>query len=438
MKPLKCTGVLNNKRYLKIVLDICWTGSTEVLFMEELICPNCGTKITIDKSAYTELLNQVRNKEFEKELKARESELEKSNETAIRLARSEAEKDFNDRVAEKNNIILENQKTIAELRAKLDNAASQRELAVTKAVQEKDLEIANKQEEIIKLNSSIDIIRKENRLNEEALRRDFEAQIKGKDSEIAFYKDYKIRQSTKMLGESLEQHCEISFNQIRATAFPRAYFEKDNNAKAGTKGDFIFKDYTEDGLEYISIMFEMKNEMDETATKKKNEDFFDKLDKDRNKKNCEYAILVSMLEADNELYNTGIVDVSYRYPKMYVVRPQFFITIITLLRDAAMNSVAYKNQLAAIQNQNLDIANFEAEMESFKQAFGNNFRLAVGHYEKAIDSIEKTISSLEKTRDELKKSMQQLNWANTKAEDLTIKKLTKNSPLLKAQFEALE
>jgi len=406
--------------------------------MEELICPNCGTKITIDKSAYTELLNQVRNKEFEKELKARESELEKSNETAIRLARSEAEKDFNDRVAEKNNIILENQKTIAELRAKLDNAASQRELAVTKAVQEKDLEIANKQEEIIKLNSSIDIIRKENRLNEEALRRDFEAQIKGKDSEIAFYKDYKIRQSTKMLGESLEQHCEISFNQIRATAFPRAYFEKDNNAKAGTKGDFIFKDYTEDGLEYISIMFEMKNEMDETATKKKNEDFFDKLDKDRNKKNCEYAILVSMLEADNELYNTGIVDVSYRYPKMYVVRPQFFITIITLLRDAAMNSVAYKNQLAAIQNQNLDIANFEAEMESFKQAFGNNFRLAVGHYEKAIDSIEKTISSLEKTRDELKKSMQQLNWANTKAEDLTIKKLTKNSPLLKAQFEALE
>ena len=270
---------------------------------------------------------------------------------------------------------------------------------------------------------------------EHSLSEKYEAEIKSKDELIAYYKDFKAKQSTKMVGESLEQHCEIEFNQLRATGFPRAYFEKDNDARTGSKGDYIFRDYGEDGTEFISIMFEMKNESDATASKKKNEDFFKELDKDRNEKGCEYAVLVSLLESDNELYNAGIVDVSHRYPKMYVVRPQFFIPIITLLRNAAQNSLAYRAELARVQEQNIDITTFESDLETFKQGFARNYELASKKFKTAIDEIDKTIDHLQKTKDALLGSENNLRLANNKAEDLSIKKLTKGNPTMAAKFQ---
>lgn len=276
------------------------------------------------------------------------------------------------------------------------------------------------------------------KINEQAIKEDYERQLKQKQELVDFYKDLKTKASTKMLGETLEQHCEIEFNRIRSTAFKNAYFEKDNDAKTGSKGDYIFKDYDGEGTEVISIMFEMKNELDTTATKKKNEDFLKELDKDRNEKQCEYAILVSLLEVDSELYNQGIVDVSHKYPKMYVIRPQFFIPMITLLRDAAMNASQVKQQLSALKNQNLDITNFENDLNDFKSKFANNYRLASERFATAIEEIDKTIVHLNKTKDALLNSENNLRLANSKAEDLTIKKLTKNNPTMKKMFEEVK
>lgn len=304
-------------------------------------------------------------------------------------------------------------------------------MAVKNAVQQKETTI-------LELESQIKLKNNEWELKEKSLCEKHADEIKRRDDEIAYYKDFKARQSTKMIGESLEQHCETEFNKLRATAFQNAYFEKDNDIKTGSKGDFIYREYSNDGVEFISIMFEMKNEMDTTATKHKNEDFFKELDKDRKEKNCEYAVLVTMLEADNEYYNSGIVDVSYKYPKMYVVRPQFFIPIITVLRNAALNSLQYRHELELVRNQNIDITHFEEDINDFKDKFSRNFRLASEKFQKAIDEIDKTIDHLQKTKEALLSSENNLRLANNKAEDLTIKRLTKGNPTMAAKFAELE
>jgi len=297
---------------------------------------------------------------------------------------------------------------------------------------------AAKEAEILKLKSSLEQAELSAKLETQAMQQRYEIQIKDRDEMIDRLKDMKARLSTKMVGETLEQHCETEFNRIRATAFTRAYFEKDNDASTGSKGDYIFKDMDETGTEIVSIMFEMKNESDTTATKKKNEDFFKELDRDRNEKGCEYAVLVSLLEPDNELYNSGIVDVSYRFPKMYVVRPQFFIPIITLLRNAALNSLKYKTELAHVRAQNVDITRFEEQLDTFKNAFGRNYELASTQFQKAMDEIDKSIDHLQKTKKALESSVRNLRLANDKAQDVTIKKLTRNNPTMKAKFEALK
>ena len=290
----------------------------------------------------------------------------------------------------------------------------------------------------MQLTSQVENSKKESAIREQNIISTYEEKLKFKDEEIERYKDFKLRQSTKMVGESLEQHCEIEFNKLRATGFQNAYFEKDNDARTGSKGDYIYREADEDGTEFISIMFEMKNEMDATATKKKNEDFFKELDKDRREKNCEYAVLVSMLESENELYNTGIVDVSYRYPKMYVIRPQFFIPIITLLRNAAQNSLEYRKELSVIKTQNIDISNFENDLNEFKDKFSRNYRLASEKFKKAIEEIDKTIDHLQKTKEALMSSENNLRLANNKAEDLSIKRLTRNNPTMAAKFAELD
>jgi hypothetical protein len=320
---------------------------------------------------------------------------------------------------------------IVELKAQIEQIKNEKTIAVNEATFEKD-------KEILLLTNRIENNEKSSQLNEQAIKTRYEEKLKEKDELILYYKDLKARQSTKMVGETLEQHCEIEFNKLRATAFQNAYFEKDNDAKSGSKGDYIFRETDENGVEIISIMFEMKNEMSETATKHKNSDFFKELDKDRREKGCEYAVLVSMLEADNELYNTGIVDVSYKYSKMYVIRPQFFIPMITLLRNAALNSLQYKKQLVAVQNQNIDISNFEADMNKFKDAFGRNYRLASERFQNAMDEIDKTIDHLQKVKESLRLSENNLRLANDKAEDLTIKKLTRNNPTMAQKFAELE
>lgn len=356
--------------------------------MKEITCPSCGKGFNIEDSGYLEILSQVRTDEFNRDLEARMNQAVTERKTAVELA--EAKKDAE----------------IAKMMAELEKAKQLEEmniaLAVSKAKDEFSIELAKK------------------------------------DDEIAFHKDYKAKLSTKMVGETLEQHCQIEFEKMRPIGFPRAYFAKDNDASSGSKGDFVFKDFSDEGTEYISIMFEMKNESDETATKKKNEDFFKELDKDRREKGCEYAVLVSLLEADNELYNTGIVDVSHRYEKMYVVRPQFFIPIISLLRNAAGSSLQYKAELEKIKEQNIDITNFEREIEDFKSAFGRDYRLASDKFHKAIEEIDKTISSLEKTKKALIESDTYLSRANGKAEDLTLKRLTRRNATMAAKFAELE
>ena len=413
--------------------------------MKEIKCPKCGEVFQVDESGYAAIVKQVRDKEFQNEIESRIEVLEKDKETAVELARANTQKEQSELLAEKDRKLSDKDKVIAELEAKLANSETDRKLAITEtknsnneALREKDDEIKAKEIEIIELRGKLDTEKNQAALESKSLKETYELKLKDKEEQIAYYKDLKTRMSTKMVGETLEQHCETEFNKLRATAFQNAYFEKDNDARSGSKGDYIYKEASGDGVEFISIMFEMKNEMDTTATKHKNEDFFKELDKDRREKGCEYAVLVSLLESDSELYNTGIVDVSHKYEKMYVVRPQFFIPIITLLRNAALNSLEYKTQLAEVRNQNIDITNFEADMNEFKEKFGRNYRLASEKFAKAIEEIDKTIDHLEKTKKALISSENNLRLANNKAEDLTIKQLTKNNPTMKAMFDALE
>lgn len=428
--------------------------------MPEIKCPKCGEVFTVDESGYAAIVSQIKDAEFHKELCERVAQLEKSKNDELTLIKTQA-------VAEKDKSIFELNKEIENLKAKLEsqgkdfeldkersmnalkqeneqlktkieNNAQERTLAVTKALSEKKDEIVEKEKQIILLETKLQDAAKDKQLQEQSLKEKYAFQLKEKDDLIAYYKDLKTKMSTKMVGETLEQHCEIEFNRLRATGFQNAYFEKDNDAKTGSKGDFIFRDKTDDGIEYISIMFEMKNEMDTTATKHKNEDFFKELDKDRCEKGCEYAVLVSLLEADNEFYNTGIVDVSYKYPKMYVIRPQFFIPIITLLRNAAANSIQYKRQLIEYSNQNIDVTNFENKLLDFQEKFSYNYGLAQKKFDEAIKDIDKTIETLQKTKAALLSSENNLRLANDKAQDITIKKLTRNNPTMQQKFAELE
>ena len=407
--------------------------------MHEIKCPKCGEIFQVDESGYAELLSQVRNEAFEEELHKRAMELENKNKNDIKMAQMEQEKSFNAALTNKDKAIADKDMQIQQLKNKIEMNDSEKKLAITEAVNCKDKILAEKEAEIIKLKSQIDNQKNESALKEKSIEENYKNQLKLKDDQIEYYKDFKARQSTKMVGESLEQHCQIQFNSIRMTAFPNAYFEKDNEVSAsGSKGDFIFRETDPEGTEFISIMFEMKNEMDTTATKHKNEDFFKELDKDRQEKGCEYAVLVSLLESDNELYNNGIVDVSYKYPKMYVIRPQFFIPMITLLRNAALNSLQYQKELEVVRNQQLDLVNFESNMQEFKDAFGRNYRLASEKYQTAIDEIDKTIDHLEKVKKALMSSENNLRLANDKAEDLSIKKLTKNAPSVRQMFDDIK
>ncbi|MEM6605782.1 MAG: DUF2130 domain-containing protein, partial [Pseudomonadota bacterium] len=355
--------------------------------MNDIICPSCGKAFKVDEAGYADILKQVRDREFEKQLDQRLAWAEQEKLSAIELAKTKASADFQRQNATKD-------AQIQELQSKLSNSATTTELAVTDAV-------SKVERECDALKAELKIAELKKQQGEAFLKEKYEAQLKDRDDAIERLRDMKVRLSTKMVGETLEQHCETEFNRIRATAFPRAYFEKDNDARSGSKGDFVFRDESEAGVEIVSIMFEMKNENDQTATKKRNEDFLRELDKDRSEKGCEYAVLVSMLEPDNELYNTGIVDVFHRYPKMYVVRPQFFIPIITLLRNAALGALSYKTQLAEMREQNIDITNFENDLDAFKTAFSRNYDLASRKFQTAIDEIDKSINHLQKTKDAL-------------------------------------
>lgn len=455
--------------------------------MKELKCPQCGTTFTVDENDYVEILRQVKTDEFEKELKTREETLRRTLEAESKVKESTITSSKNEEINslkhEIEKLKNENKLSISEaLRAKEEEVAtlkvekqtainesnSKVKLAEEQVKASKDAEIAvlkqqitklegqvqlvkttseaavkeavsNKEQEIQTLKSTIANKEAESQIKESNLKSQYESIIKGKEQEIEFYRDLKARMSTKLVGETLEQHCMNLFNSLRTTAFPNAYFEKDNavSKESGSKGDFIFKDFV-DGLEYISIMFEMKNENDTTATKHKNEDFFKELDKDRKEKGCEYAVLVSMLEADSDFYNAGIVDVSYKYPKMYVIRPQCFVSMITLLANAAKNSVGYQMQLQEVKNQNVDITNFESDLADFQEKFGKNYELAKERFGKAIEEIDKTIDHLTKVKEGLLGSERNLRLANDKAQDLSIKKLTKHNPTMAAKFKELE
>jgi len=461
--------------------------------MHEIICPHCGKAFKIDEAGYADILKQVRDSEFEQQLHERLELAEKDKRNAVELATTKLANELQKAAAAKD-------ADIQKLKARLDASEVARQLAVTEALSavekerdalENELEQAKhdkrtaselaeaklvselqkiasaKDTEIQALKAKLDVIevaqklaineavgavekerdelksgleraKLEKQLAEKALIDKYDTQIKDRDDAIERLKDMKARLSTKMVGETLEQHCETEFNRIRATAFPRAYFEKDNDARTGSKGDYVFRDFDETSTEIVSIMFEMKNESDRTATKNRNEDFLKELDKDRSEKNCEYAVLVSLLEPDSELYNTGIVDVFHRYPKMYVVRPQFFLPMITLLRNAAMNSLKYKSELALVKAQNIDITNFETELDTFKNAFARNYDLAAGHFQKAIAEIDKSIDHLQKTKDALLGTDRNLRLANDKAQDVTIKKLTRGNPTMAAKFAELK
>ena len=385
--------------------------------MNEIKCPKCGEVFQVDEAGYAAIVRQVHDKEFDKQIRQSEESLKAQQKSAIELA-----------VAKERMTITEKENEIERLKILLDQQKKDSEFEIKIALQDKE-------KEIDKLNNEIELNRKNYELQSSSLKEQHIKELEMKDEVIEQYRDFKLRQSTKMIGESLEKHCETEFEKLRATGFRNAYFGKDNDAKTGSKGDYIYKEASDDGIEFISIMFEMKNEADETATKHKNEDFFKELDKDRNEKKCEYAVLVSMLEADNELYNSGIVDVSHRYPKMYVIRPQFFIPMITLLRNAALNSLEYKKELVEIQNRNVDIANFEEALIDFKSKFSYNYEQASKRFKEAIDEIDKSMQHLQKIKDALLASDRQLRLANDKADDLTIKKLTRNNPTMRAKFE---
>jgi len=460
--------------------------------MNDIKCPHCGTAFKIDETGYADIIKQVRDTEFEQQLHARLELAEQDKKNAVELAQARAASQAQSASSAKD-------AEIQGLHARLDASEMQRKLAVTEAMsnieKERDalanaLERANSHTQTIteqaeaklvhelqkatsvkdadiqtlkaqilnieitqklaiteavvavekqrdELKNNLERAELEKQIAEKALKDKYETQIKDRDDAIERLRDMKARLSTKMVGETLEQHCETEFNRIRSTAFPRAYFEKDNDARSGSKGDYIFRDADEAGTEIVSVMFEMKNESDQTATKKSNEDFFRELDKDRTEKGCEYAVLVSLLEPDSELYNTGIVDVFHRYPKMYVVRPQFFIPIITLLRNAAMNSLSYKNELALVRSQNIDITNFEKDLETFKTAFNKNYDLASKRFQLAIEEIDKSIDHLQKTKEALLGTDRNLRLANDKAQDVTIKKLTKGNPTMEVKFREL-
>lgn len=463
------------------------------IIMHEIICPHCNKAFKIDETGYADILKQVRDSDFEKQLHERLELADQDKRNAVELAQAKVANELQKTAAAKDS-------EIQELRARLESGEVTQKLAVAealsavekqrdtllhelekarreqeaasklaeakliaelqKAATTKDAEIqslkarldAGELSQKLAVTEAVNTVEKERdelknglaritlekQLAETALRDKYETQLKDRNDAIERLRDMKAKLSTKMIGETLEQHCSIEFDRIRATAFPRAYFEKDNDARNGSKGDFIFRDMDDAGSEIVSIMFEMKNENDETATKKKNEDFFKELDKDRSAKGCEYAVLVSLLEPENELYNTGIIDVSHRYPKMYVVRPQFFIPIITLLRNAAMNSLHYKNELALVKAQNVDITNFESQLDDFKAAFGRNWRLASDGFEEAVKRIDEAIKDLEKTKEALHKSANNLRLANDKAEDLTVKRLTRGNPTMAIKFAELK
>ena len=425
--------------------------------MNEIKCPKCGTVFQINENDYDTIVKQIKEHELDKEIKRLEEEYKKDKENSIKLAEANLEKKLKEEITSKD---IELTKLKDELKNKEEKTKNEIEKTYTEKLNNKELEInelkskikiqdtenelkikdalSNKDKEIDKLNSELELNNKEYLLKEKNLKDSYEEKLKNKDEQISYYKDFKAKQSTKMIGESLEVHCQNEFNSLRPL-FKNAYFEKDNDvSKSGSKGDFIFRDYDDDNTEVVSIMFEMKNEADETSTKHKNEDFLKELDKDRKEKNCEYAVLVSLLEIDNDLYNNGIVDMSHKYPKMYVIRPQFFIPIITLIRNLAYNSLSYKKELEIVKNTNIDISHFEENMNNFKEAFGRNYRLASERFKKAIEEIDKTIDHLQKTKEHLLKTDDNLRLANNKADDLSIKKLTNNSETMKKMFEDLE
>lgn len=396
--------------------------------MAELKCPHCGQAFTVDDTELSSIVQQIRDKEFEKDIEKRISELKENMMMTHRLEMEAKEneiklmsqKEYDKEIQKLKSQLDKATEKSAKLQAQLDSSEDKKTIAVMEAVKKVE-------EEKKDLESQLTHEKDKGKLL-----------LEQKDEQIAYYRDLKTKMSTKMVGETLEQHCEIQFNQLRATAFRNAYFEKDNDSRSGSKGDYIYRETDENGVELISIMFEMKNEMDETATKHKNEDFYKELDKDRKQKNCEYAVLVSMLESDNELFNAGIVDVSYKYEKMYVVRPQCFIPIITLLRNAAMNAMEYKQELAVVRNQNIDISDFEEKLMNFKSDFSRNYDIAHSHFDKAVDEIDKTIQHLEKVKKELLGSDNQLRIANNKVDEVSIKKLTRGNKTMQEKFEELK
>ena len=419
--------------------------------MNEIKCPKCGTTFQIDESYYDSIIKQIKTKEFNQELEKREQLILNEQKNAIKLQEITLEKEFNNKIQEKEleiskltnkleSIEKEKQEKIDNTKSYLENIYQEKynklNLKIVDLENSLKLKEMENKNNLNELKNKLEIENKEYKIKEQNIKEVYENKLKSKDEIIDYYKDLKARQSTKMIGESLEKHCQEEFNKLRPL-FKSAYFEKDNDIKTGSKGDFIFRDYY-DNQEFVSIMFEMKNEDDKTATKHKNEDFFKELDKDRKEKNCEYAVLVSLLEIDNEYYNTGITDVSYKYPKMYVIRPQFFIPIITLIRGACMNTLNYKLELEELKNQNIDISNFENNMNAFKEGFARNYRLASDKFKKAIEEIDKTIEHLQKTKESLLSSENNLRIANNKADDLTIKKLCNNAKSVEKMFEELK
>ncbi len=387
--------------------------------MHEIKCPNCGTVFQIDEMDYQNVVKQIRDQEFEKEISEREKQYKIEKESAVELAKSKIEKEYQERVTEQ-------KLAIVELKNKLVLQDKESTLTIQEALSKKESEIST-------LSNQLELLKNDFLLKEKNMKETYEEKLKDREEQISYYRDFKAKQSTKMIGESLEVHCSNEFNKLRPL-FSNAYFEKDNDARSGSKGDFIYRDYDDEGMEFVSVMFEMKNEADMTATKHKNEDFFKELDKDRREKKCEYAVLVSLLEIDNDYYNEGIVDVSHKYEKMYVIRPQFFIPLITLIRGMAMNSLKYKKELLMIQNQNIDISHFEDNLNTFKEGFARNYRLASDKFKKAIDEIDKTIDHLQKTKEALLSSENNLRLANNKADDLTIQRLTKGNETMKKLF----
>lgn len=438
--------------------------------MEKLKCPHCGEQFEVDETGYAAIVKQVRDKEFVKELQRQQEAAQIDKEKTLQLAVAEADARHQESIRQKDAEIASLKATlsseqeqraselkltrteaeqqyqkqlfdkdavIADLMAKLDASGKEQALAVTTAQAEADKKLSAKEAELAELKNKLTLEQTEANLREQNLMARYDEQLKSKDEQIAYYRDLKAKMSTKMIGETLEQHCETAFNQVRAIGFQNAYFEKDNQvSKSGSKGDFIFRDFDENGMEFISIMFEMKNENETTVTKHKNTDFLKKLDKDRREKGCEYAVLVTMLEADNELYNTGIVE-AYQYPKMYIIRPQFFITLISLLRNAALNSLGYQRELETIRNQNIDISKFEQNLYDFKDRFGRNYRIASEKFQAAIDEIDKSIARMQKVKEALLSSENNLRLANDKLEDLTVKKLTKDNPTMQKRFAEL-